>query len=94
VSEGEAAAFVRSVREIAREDEPEDALDLVYQTIDRWMRQGRFDIVREVLALADPDPLPLVVALAYVSVTQPASELLGEERARFVARVEERERAG
>jgi hypothetical protein len=75
---------------ISREDEPEDALDLVYQSIDRWMRGDRFDIVKEVLALADPNPLPLVVALAYVSITRPAHESLSEARAGYISRVRER----
>lgn len=82
-----AEEFVCRVREIAREGEPEDALDLIYQTLDRWMRGGRFIDVSEALLLADPAALPLVVAIAYASATRPARDYLAESRADYLARL-------
>ncbi len=88
--ESEAASFLVTVREIARDDEPEDALDLIYQGVDRFMRGGRFDVCRAIIASADAEALPLVHALAFASITQPAREHLGSSRVGYVARLRDR----
>ena len=72
---------------MATDEEPDDALDVIYGTFDDLLDADRIDACRAVLAQLDVAALPNVQALAFVSISSPARERLGRERADFVSRV-------
>lgn len=75
----EAVALVEQIRKVAREDEPEDGILLIYTSFDSLLRQGKFAVCDLVLE-RDWAGLPTVHLLALLSITWPARKFLLRRR--------------
>ena len=68
------------------DDAIDDAVDVVYQSIDRMLCDGKMKEVDARLETIDPSALNVMLCLAWLSITFPARQLL-PARAPFAARV-------
>jgi hypothetical protein len=74
------------IRRLVAEGRSDEALDIVFDVLDRWMTEGRFGEVDAVLAAVNLDDCDLTVAMGYVTAGSWAREHLPSYAA-FVARV-------
>ncbi len=84
-----AEIFLARVTEVAREQEPEEGLEIIYPEIDALLRAGKFEECDHILVIAEKTRLPVVHALAFVSITSAARDKL-PARSSFVATVRAR----
>lgn len=66
-------------------------VDTIYNVLDAHMRASRFHVVDQILACVRVDSIPLTLALAYLTITIPARDLL-RYRINYLAMVRERVR--
>ena len=74
-------AFLERVYKL-NEDE---ALDLIYGTVDDWMREGKADEATEALRLADVTRLSISGSLAFISITRSQGNFLSALDGRWSA---------
>lgn len=85
----EAAQLVTEVERLDAADELDDALDVLYRTVDEMMRRGHFADVDDMLARVDVTALSPTMMIGWLSITLVAGCLLAN-RSAFVARVRKR----
>ncbi len=73
--------------QLESEQHPRHALSLMFETIDNWMLDGKFEPVRETLRTVCLEKHSITGALGFATITLPARDELGEDRAEYIARL-------
>jgi hypothetical protein len=68
--------FLRGVYQLCAQQRPRVALKLIFDTIDRWMTEGRWATVNGVLPDIELEKLAPTCVLGFLTITAPAKEKL------------------
>lgn len=85
---GDAESPIDRADRLDRQGHTDLALDLIYESTDRFMRAGAFSELDALLATTSPDTLSLDLLLGVLTATLPAKSRL-PTRDSFLAKVEE-----
>lgn len=75
----EFARWLPEVLKLAREDQMEDAVDKLFEEVDRWLREGQFQPCNQLLALP-AELFPLKLSVSLLALTKPAAQQLGARK--------------
>lgn len=84
--DGQNLRWLHEVRNLAQHDQLEEAMDILFRTLNRWLKQGNFQACDEILDKVSPEWLHLSLALGILSLTRPASKYL-KYRSKFYGRL-------
>jgi hypothetical protein len=84
--DGQNLRWLHDVRHLAQQDQLEEAMDILFRTLNRWLKQGNFQACDEILEKVSPEWLHLSLSLGILSLTRPASKYL-KHRSKFYSRL-------
>ncbi len=77
-------SFLEEVYRLAKIDDLDGATDRIFDSIDRLLCDGQFDVCDEILRTVDVEKLPTTLMRSFLSITAPAKQKLPSRSALYV----------